>query len=215
MRESRQRNGRFVWLQLVGLRRIRAIEKAAVVLDRVMDIDSVQRPKHLFHEHANLTFRFALTFLFDLLSPQERTGKHHVGKLIGVGLHDRFWNRGRSRLGSINRKIHVLYFLRDFKFVSKATGGRPNKQIRRRARLDWLDEHFVRFSLNLEVRTASSRHRDRLMKFKDRQVVQGGRYVDDGIRAGSARLLGQCSDRTKAVYKDERNSSSHNSFLRP
>ena len=93
-------------------------------------------------------------------------------------------------VGSINREIHVLYLLRDFKLVSKAPGSRPNKQIRRRSRLDWLDEDLVRLSLNLKIRTASSRHRDRLMKFQDCQVVQRGRNVDDNIRARRSRLLG-------------------------
>src|SRR5579872_3104141 len=103
-----------------------------------MDINRTARAKYLFHAHANLTLRFARTSLFDLLSSNERTGKHDVGKLICVGLHNRFWSLGQRRWGSIDSEIHVLYLLRDFKFVSKAPGGRPNKQIRRCSRLDWL-----------------------------------------------------------------------------
>src|SRR5580698_4997912 len=63
MRQVCERNGRVVCLQLVGLWCIHTVEKAAVVLDRVVDIDSACRAKHPFHAHANLTLRFACTSL--------------------------------------------------------------------------------------------------------------------------------------------------------
>ena len=81
-----------------------------------------------------------------------------------------------------------------------------------RSRLDRLDEHFVGLSLNLKIRTASGRHGDRLMKFQNRQVVQGGRNVDNSIRAGSSCLLGHSGYGTETKYSDERNKGFHNSF---
>src|SRR5208337_872152 len=96
------------------------------------------------------------------------------------------WRRGGSRRSIINGKIHVLYFLGDFKLISKAPGSRPNEQIRRCPRFHGLDENLVRLPLDLKVRTARGRHRDRLMKFQNRQVIESGGNVDDGVRAGSA-----------------------------
>src|SRR5208282_2766319 len=185
-----------------------------------MDIDSARRAKHLLHAHAHLVFRSTCPSVFDLLGPQERAGQHHVSRLICLGFHSGLWRRDGSRWGAINSKIHVLHFLGDFKLVSKTPGSRPNEQIRRCPRFHGLDENLVGLSLDLKVRTASGRHRDRLVKFQNRQVVQGGRNVDDGIRAGSAGLLRQCGDSTEAIYteamyKDERNRSFHNPFLSP
>ena len=41
------------------------------------------------------------------------------------------------------------------------------------SRLRRLDEHLVVLALDLEVGTAGRRHRDRLVKFKHCQMVQG------------------------------------------
>src|ERR1700722_16335936 len=180
-----------------------------------MDIDSARRAKHLLHAHAHLVLRGTCASVFNLLSPQQRAAQHHVSRRICLGFHRGLWRRGGSRRGAINSKIHVLHFLRDFKLVGKAPGSRPDKQVRRCPRFHGLDEDLVRLSLDLKIRTASRGHRDRLVEFQNRQVVQSGGNVHDGVRAERAGLLRQCSHSTKAIYMDERNRSFHNSFLGP
>jgi len=68
------------------------------------------------------------------------------------------------------------------------------RTVRRCPRFHGLDKDLIRLSLDLKIRTARGRHRDRLVELQNRQVVQGSRNMDDGIRAGSAQLLGGCGD---------------------
>src|ERR1700722_8893948 len=107
--------------------RIYAIENIAVVLNRVMDIDSARRAKHLLHAHAHLVFCGTCASVFNLVGPEGSPAQHHVSRLICLGFHGGLWRRRGSRWGAINSKIHVLYFLGDFKLVSKPSGSRPHE----------------------------------------------------------------------------------------
>src|SRR5215469_8743496 len=175
-----------------------------------MNVHSRQSAQHLLYTYIDLTFHFAHIFLFDLLRSQERSGQHHVDKLIRNRVNYRLWRP--SGLGTVDSEIHVFYLLGNFKLISESLRSGPNEQIGCSSRLDGFDENLVRLSLNLKIRAASGRHCDRLMKLDNCEMVQSSCHSDHRTRTGTVGSL-TGSKGAEGREESERNQASHISFL--
>src|SRR6185437_6769650 len=185
------------WLQFKCSGHLQMVRSSRIVLDGVMNVCGAAGAKHLLDTNTDFIVRNPL-FVLDCNCPQKSASQQHVRDLISIGCGHR-WGRRDS---CIDSEIHVLYLGSGFKLVREAARSGPYQKVGGCSRLGRFHENFVVLALDLEIRAAGGRHRDRLVEFEYGQVVQGSRYTRD-ILARGLWILGSQWQAAHTINKDK------------